>query len=231
MIDPHHQCWWTRKKLTEMCWQGIKFLSAGVSLRVLLSALYEPDLIWYSIVYGDYDDNITVIAVDELESKMMLQERHANGGPVTQSAEDLFTVTEYVLSDKVAAAFGIVIGNEFGAECSSAVRYLVTIHDDCFAQIYPATPTTVRRLVMQTLQLHSFYLQRDFEWDQVVGELVELLQSSSRIALESKTGRSGSKSDIKMNVSVNAGRASKFQEVGYIDLDGHVAMLKLKTQT
>lgn len=230
MIDPKHECWWSRKQLTELRLSGNAFHSAGVSLRVLLSALMEPDLIWFSIRYGDdfedaFKDNIMIVALDRTKAERFPQLLHTEPGPVAESVGDLQAITEYALGKEIAQQFGLSFGEASAPELPQAARYRFFVHDDCFAVVEPATDTILSRLVKHILKLHGFYLKQDADWSLVAGDVLKLLHRKGKISLRSKWVW-WKKTNL---VEIQVPRATWIpqQKIGYVRFENHSPTLQL----
>lgn len=187
MLDPKHTCWWSRRRLTELRWEGQEFQAAGVSLRVLLSALIDPSLVWYSIRHGEkfddqFPDNIMAVAMDRSAAERLPHSGDPQPGPVTESIGDVHRVTESMLDKGTALTFT----NLSIEELSQRARYRLSIHDDCFGAVVPVTNETAIRVVRCVLELHGFYLQQDLDWSAVADRVLQLLQQHTKISLQSK---------------------------------------------
>jgi hypothetical protein len=81
MIDPKLNDWWSRKHRTDLSVVGTQFKGAGVSLRVLLHAIGQKHQRWYSLIYGDYDDNVLLLAADDNTASSFKNSPHPQIGP------------------------------------------------------------------------------------------------------------------------------------------------------
>src|SRR5437660_8911643 len=135
MINPHHVCSWTGRRLTEIKVTGVAATGAGVSLHVLLHAFGGQELVWFSRVYGDHDDNFLLLAVDRAAAGSL--QRLPPHRPMPETvASDNPAVEEFALSEAVAARLEVRIED---AGCSVGRRDLIRkeiyIHDDCFFSV------------------------------------------------------------------------------------------------
>ena len=237
MIDPRHTCWWTNRGRTELFLDLERHLlsSAGVSLRVILSALVEPGLTWYSMIHGEHEDDITIVAARDAEATRRPRERYAEGGPVLRRIADLSSVTEYKLTDVAAGQFGLASPQTSQTALADSapadgVRYLIEAHDDCFVSVHPVDDATIDRLVTQALRLHSYYHRRDLAHDDLVAELVGLLKSHSAVRLEGKPRRGDT---ISLAVGVpsvpwrQGKTAPQFKNAGSIEFENGLPRLHL----
>jgi len=242
MIDPQHNCWWTSRKVTELrlFTNENRLITAGVSPRVLLSALAEPDYIWYSTIYGDFNDNVDIIATSDSELLQESREPYIHTGPVTKYIGDIFPVREYVLNDAVAGAlnFKYSVDAESGGRMSlespsqplpDPVQVFVSSHDECFSYVEPATDSIIHRVVLQILELHSFYLQQDFEWSLVRDRLVAMLSLHGSVSLKSDQRRKRilvGATLVRRPWAVRIWRSLEFQRIGCIEFDDNMARMK-----
>ena len=231
MIDPQHTCYWTRKRRTDLILDENRLASAGVSLRVLSSALLEPGLSWYSVTFGEFDDNVAAIAVAESRSRQTEQPLHVEEGPIGKSLGGLFPVTEYLFTDAIAREFHIAPHEVPPASLPADVQFGIAIHDDCMASLGPVDDPILRRLVTQVLELHSFYLERDFDWAPIIDELLEIVKRRRAVRLESRM--SGQRNGPSVKISTPANRWTqhkypRFVEYGCLEFDDEIALLTLK---
>lgn len=166
MIQPNHTCRYTSLRQTEVRYRDGIFHAAGTSLPVLLDAFRDEPLRWYFSEYGEryggVAENLRLIAVD---------------GSVRETEE----LTEPV-RDRLR------IGDEetgFEPEDWARVRCAIHLHDDCFTVVQPVDSSLLRRLLLGTLRLHSYYLQTDVDWSGVLDELTALLQRTEWFQLTS----------------------------------------------
>ena len=148
MIDPKHDCWWSGKNRTEVSLSGTRVQGAGVSLRVLLHGLTLRSRIWYSLVYGDHDENILLLAVDS-EVALALRNTSCDGNsPMQRALDDRGDFVEYELNGEIRSALGFTLDeNGFRMERAEPILQQVSIHDDCFFTIEPVNEAEVRGLV------------------------------------------------------------------------------------
>jgi hypothetical protein len=113
MINPHHECSWTYRRLTETALTGSGLSGGGVSLDVLLHAFVGRELSWHSTIYGDHDDNILMVAVDPETAASL--EKLPSARPMIGPTAESQSLEEYALSDQVAADLGGAVPWEPGA--------------------------------------------------------------------------------------------------------------------
>ena len=112
MIDPKLHDWWSGNHRTDLSAVGTLFKGAGVSLRVILHALGQKNLTWYSLVYGDFNDDILLLAVDDKTASSFKNSPHPQIGPMQQVSDCRGGFTEYALNSDIQSALGLSI-NDF----------------------------------------------------------------------------------------------------------------------
>ena len=166
MIQPNHLCYYSSHHQSTVRYRDGIFYAAGTSLPVLMDAFRDEPLRWYSREYGHRyrgtAENLRLIAVDSSD----------------REAEEL---TEEI-RDRLQ------IGDEeagFEPQDWARVRCTIHLHDDCFAMVQPVDSALLRRLLLGTLRLHSYYLQTEVNWSGVLDELTALLQRTQWFQLTS----------------------------------------------
>ena len=130
-----------------------------MSLRVLLHAFSDTDLVWFSTVYGEFDDNVLLVALDRATAQSYPQIKHPTIAPIKVAWADEPDFEEYVLSDAIQADLGIRCDeNLYFNKPSSLIQFQIDIHDDCFFTMKLIEPELLKKLVYCILQQHSFYL-------------------------------------------------------------------------
>jgi len=186
MIDPKLNDWWSRRHRTDVSAAGTLFKGAGVSLRVLLRALTQKNLTWYSLIYGDFDDNVLSLAIDGKTANSFKNRPYPQNGPMQRACDGRGAFTEYALNSEIQAALGLTIdGNGFHIEHREAIQQQIYIHDDCFFAIEPVDGTQLRELIHGILEQHSFYLGSDVHWDGILSEVVALTNSVENVRIQS----------------------------------------------
>lgn len=189
MIDPHYQGWWEGQRLTDIRVSGSGLGGAGVSLHVLLHAFAGRELVWFSSIYGDHEDNVQLVAVDQSAAESL--ERLPSRRPtITGNAEDSLDFEEYALSGEVAARLGISFdGQAYPIERFDIIRYALYSHDDYFFYIEPRDEALLPRVVHCILRQHSFYLGTPVDWVGVLDSLIAMLIREQAIRLKSHPDR------------------------------------------
>ena len=189
MIDPHHVCSWTGRRLTEIKVTGVAATGAGVSLHVLLHAFGGQELVWFSRVYGDHDDNFLLLAVDRAAAGSL--QRLPPHRPMPETvASDNPDVEEFELSEAVAARLEVRIEH---AGCSigqcDLIRKEISIHDDCFFSVEPLDDALLKQLLHVILRQHSFYLGVPVDWTGVLDPIGQTLTQTGSLRLQSNPRR------------------------------------------
>jgi hypothetical protein len=190
MIDPRLNDWWSRKHRTDVFSVGTLFKGAGVSLRVLLRTLIQKDLTWYSLIYGDFNDNVLLLAVDGKTASSFKNRPHPRNGPMQRACDGREAFVEYALSSEIQSALGLTIdGNDFHIENREVIQQQIYIHDDCFFAIEPVDGTQLRELIHGILEQHSFYLGSDVHWDGILDEAAALMKRVENVRIQSDPAR------------------------------------------
>ncbi len=188
MIDPQLKDWWSRKRLTEICYHDSSLNGAGVSLRVILPAFRGLGMIWYSTVYGEYNDNILLLGCDRNTASLLECVRYEETSPVQALYGDEFP-DEYVLTAGIRSALGLGFeGNSFFID-QEKVAYHVYIHDNCFFYINPVKDALLNELLSCILEQHSFYLGQEVDWSSIFPEIANQLLTLGRIEIQSDPKR------------------------------------------
>jgi hypothetical protein len=189
MIDPRQTGWWAGNRLTEIALAGSGLRGAGVGLHVVLHAFAGQELVWYSTLYGDQQDNVLLVAVDRATAGS-LEKLPANRLRQTDAHADHPDVEEYALSDEIAARLGVRWGDSgYSVERRDLLRYEVYSHDDCFFFVEPLDDALLRRVIHLILRQHSFYLGAPVDWSRVLDPISETLAQTRAIRLRSNPRR------------------------------------------
>jgi hypothetical protein len=216
MIDPKHHCWWSARHRTDLSVVRTRFKGAGVSLRVLLPAFAHRTLSWYSLIYGDFDDNILLLGVDEKTAGLLKNCVYPEQGPM-QRASDHGRFTEYELNSDVQSALGLNFdGNGFHIEHSDAIQQQIYVHDDCFFTVEPLVD--LRELIHCILEQHSFYLGLEVRWDGVLDETVDLLKRVEEVSMRSHSAQQ------RLTLSWKDRSSSRLKRVFGLRASSHIAI-------
>lgn len=189
MIDPQLSDWWSSKRLTEIRYDNLSLNGAGVSLQVILPAFLSSEMIWYSTVYGEFDDNVLLLGCRRNTASLFEHVKYTGISAVQAIYKDVF-LDEYVLTDNIRSALGIRFeGNSFSIDQEDGIAYQVYSHDNCFFYIKPVEDTLLGKLLNCIFAQHSFYLEREIDWSSVFPEIVEQLLRLGRIEMQSDSRR------------------------------------------
>lgn len=189
MIDPQLEDWWSWKRFTDVRYQDSTLSGAGVSLQVILPAFGESELVWFSSIYGDFDDNLLLLGYDRKEAAHFDHVRYLDTSPVQTLYRGDFP-HEYVLTDEARLALGVRFEeDEFFIDQEERIACLVYIHDNCFFWIKPISTALLERVFGCILQQHSFYLGQEIDWSGISGELTRRLASMGKLELQSDPKR------------------------------------------
>ena len=161
-----------------------------MSLRVLARGLRCADLIWYTLIYGDHDDNVLALGVEREVAGSLEIVAYAAEGPMRQALDDQATFEEYQLTAEVRSAVGLSIqGNSFQLGSLELLKKQIYVHDDCFFLVHPVNDAERVTLVQAILEQHSFYLCVEVRWEGVLREIVDLMKTIETLRIESKPRR------------------------------------------
>ncbi len=185
MIDPQLKDWWSHKRLTEIRYHNSSLSGAGVSLRVILPAFSDSEMIWYSTMYGEYNDNILLLGSDTNTASLFQHVEYKETSPIQVIYKDAFP-NEYMLTDNIRSALGIRFeGNSFFIDHEDRIAYQVYIHDNCFFYIKPVEDVLLSKLLSCILKQHSFYLGQEVDWSSIFPEIVKQLLTLGKIKMQS----------------------------------------------
>ncbi len=189
MIDPRGtEDYWYRRKATLVGWTGSTFFGAGVPLKVILQGFAKSELVWFSVRFGTFDDNVLLLGLCESEARPLNKEQHIRRGPMAEAVGALYE--EYNLNFEIMRTLGVTLDSErntYSLDASKRVKYRVFVHDDCFFDVTGVDETIVRRLMHSILRMHSFYLKAEVDWSEVLDQLVRRVrESAAPLLLKSK---------------------------------------------
>jgi hypothetical protein len=162
---------------------------AGISKRVIFPALQGLGLTWFSRIYGEFDDNMVMIAFSPETTHQVEKVRHPRKRFLRTTWESAHE-NEYVLTDQICAIIGGIFDeNNYAIANESELAYQISLHDDCFFYIKPATPSVVDGVLWNVLAQHSFYLRKDVDWSEIQGDLRQTLVVAGRLQVQSDPWR------------------------------------------
>ena len=196
LIDPQLQDWWSQRRLTQLSYHNLSLSGAGVSLRVILQAFNNSGMVWYSRIYGEYQDNVLLLAASPPAELLSERMRYTEPSPIQKLCGDIFSslFAEYALTDAIASELGIGFeGDEFFIEhqdrFENKVARQIYIHDNCFFYIKPVADDLLGKIVGCVLEQHSFYLGQEIDWSEISARLTEHLLTSGKIEIQSDPKR------------------------------------------
>src|SRR5262249_30480693 len=132
---------------------------------------------WYSLITGDYDDDVLVLAVDPEIANFLSNRPYPQSGPMQQALDGRADFVEYELHGEIRSALGITTDeNDFNIKRSENVERQIYLHDDCFFFVEPVDETELNRLICGILEQHSFYLGCEVMWAGVLEQMILLLR-------------------------------------------------------
>ena len=183
MIDPHLSDWWTRHHRCQIALRDDELSGAGASLRVLLHAFPMEEFVWYSLIFGDIQDDVLVLAVDRAAAAVLPRARHSGPGPVATALGR--NVDEYRLDEPAQAALGVDIGPETSGVRHPGVRHWIYVHDDAFFSVEAVDARLLAALVSALFDMHGFYLGSDADWTAPLEHVLALLPVQEEVTIES----------------------------------------------
>jgi hypothetical protein len=189
MIDPQLEDCWARRRRTHIRYQDSTLSGAGVSLQVILPAFGASELIWYTVIYGGFDDNLLLLGCDRNEAAHFEQIQYGETSPVRTLYSGDFP-NEYVLTDEIRLALGIRLEEDsLSIDQKERIACQVYIHDNCFFWIEPMNADLLGRVFGCILEQHSFYLGQEIDWSGISPELIRRLVSLGELELQSDPKR------------------------------------------
>ncbi len=185
LIKITHECFNTRRRATRLGYAFMSFQSIGVPLQVILHSFVDQRLVWFSLIYGDFDDNTLLLALTEIEAMRLPHIRHKGVSPMDMAFGSSGSFDEYFLSEEVQKALGIDLAKPhsgYSVEHQEQIRFQIDIHDDCFSVVKPVDSGLLRRLILCVLQQHSFYLNNEVDWSGILGDLTNMVERQTQRA-------------------------------------------------
>lgn len=161
-------------------------LSQGAGAGVLVPGLDSGDE-WFSVIWGDFNDDLLALQLDERVTGPLPRERHAGDGPLGQFVDGL---QEYVLSPALREHLGIEFFGEhdYRIEKPEAVRLQLNLHDDFYGYVAPADAATLRAVAGQHLAFHEQYLESELGLQSFLQPLCDLVAAGDEVHLKCRGG-------------------------------------------
>jgi hypothetical protein len=185
MINPELNDWWSRKRLTSLRYKETSLSGAGISMQVLAKAFNENEFTWFSIVYGELDDNLILFAMDNQAAHKFSKTRYES-----QETKRAFfgqvLVNEYKITAEIASELGLTASKgRFEILNKDKILYYIHSHDNCFFSIEPVSANLLKRVIQAVLQQHSYYLGKEIQWAEIESQLIEIIRSNKEIDIQS----------------------------------------------
>ena len=191
MIPVSHECKMTRQKATAVGCDETCFYGVGVPLNVLLQAFTRKEIVWYSMQYGDGDlkDNLFMVGIGPSDAVHFQNVSYDGTSPIRNAVGESCRFEEYQLSPGMQAALGIAV-DKFTKTClveyKENILYQVYVHGDCLSCVEPVDDFLLNRLVYSVLQQHSYYLNADIDWTDIVGALAAEVGRNNSLLIKSE---------------------------------------------
>lgn len=164
------------------------FAGTGVPLQVILHSFCKKDIIWFSMIYGEWDDNVLLLGLNREKAERLAKENYEIASPMAEAFGSGDAFEEYVLSSKVQQELGVSLDpkdSTYSISREQDIQYEIYIHDDCFSYVEPTDKNLLRDLVDSILQQHSYYLQTEVDWSSVIDFIVQELLKCTSIKIKS----------------------------------------------
>ncbi len=188
----HTNCWYVRRKATILGCSQSFFHGTGVPLQVILHSFYGKDIIWFSIIYGDWNDNTLLIGMNPKSTNSLEKMAYTDVSPIGKSFGSQGVFEEYVLSPEVRKALSISLNwknNDYSIANEKDILYQVYCHDDCYSAVKLTDGSLLQDLVNSVLQQHSYYLQIEVDWSSVLNTITKEVRASKSLVLKSNSTR------------------------------------------
>jgi len=187
MINPELNDWWSHKQITNLRYKETSLSGAGVSMQVLAHAFHENEFTWFSIVYGKFNDNLIIVAMDNQVANKFSKVKYDD----QDKKRTLFGTAwknEHKITDEIASELGLITSNE-GFEISNKNKFPFYIysHDNCFFSIEPISSDLLAKVVQAILKQHSYYLGEEIQWKEIEAQLTDIIKRNKEIDIQSDT--------------------------------------------
>jgi hypothetical protein len=189
MINPQMNDWWSHKRLTNLKYFKTSLSGAGVSRQVLVQALNVDDVVWFSKIFGECNDNLISVAVDSKTANSFALQKFDE----LETKSAFFGKTwnnEYKLTNEIEEMIGLSITpQDLEIKNSDRILFWISSHDNfCFC-IEPISDEILRNVIKAILKQHSFYLGQEINWEKVEPQIIYLLKEYGEIDLQSDPKR------------------------------------------
>jgi hypothetical protein len=185
MINPNLKDWWSHKRLTNLRYKVADLGGDGVSMQVLAQAFTENEMTWFSIIYGEFNDNLMLLALDNQEAEKFNKTSYDDHDTKRTFFGSLLK-NEFKITGDVAAELGLLV-SDGEAKLSNKHKLLFTIfsHDNCFFYVEPVSDEVLKSIIQAILQQHSYYLGKEIEWKEVETLLIEIIKNNDEVSIQS----------------------------------------------
>lgn len=185
MINPELNDWWSNKRLINLKYRESALHGAGVSMQVITKAFRENEYTWFSVRYGEFNDNFILVAICNDDANRFKKIKYDE----LDSKREFFgqiLINEYKITEEIASELGLTTNNS-GFEITNKNKFCFYIysHDNCFFSIEPISTDLLTRVIRVILQQHSFYQHEDVDWSEIETRLIEIIKSNKEIEIQS----------------------------------------------
>lgn len=154
-------------------------------MQVLTRAFQENEFTWFSIVYGELDDNLILVAVDNEAANNFIKTEHDR----QEKKRALFgqvLKNEYKITAEIASVLGLAASSRgFEILNKHKILFYIYSHDNCFFRIEPVSANLLARVIQAVLGQHSYYLGEEIGWEEIEPRLLDLIRSGKEIDIQS----------------------------------------------
>lgn len=185
MIDPELNNWWSNKRLTHLWYKEPSLIGAGVSMQVLSKAFDGNEYTWFSKVYGEFNDNLILIAMENLATDRFNRIRYSDHEK-DQRFFGQYLKNEYMITDEITSELGLTTSNQgFEISYMDKFSFYIYSHDNCFVSIEPISSELLAGVIKVVLAQHSYYLGNEIQWNGIESQLVDMIKSNKEIHIQS----------------------------------------------
>jgi hypothetical protein len=185
MINPELSDWWSQKRLTRVQYDDKSLNGAGVSMQVITKAFNENEFTWFSVIYGEFNDNLILIAMSNDSADKFTKVKYDAQGRNRVFFGQILK-NEYKITHEIASELGLVTRND-GFEITNKDKFPFYIysHDNCFFSIEPISTDLLIQVIRTILQQHNYYLGEEVQWDEIESRLMKIIKSNKQIEIQS----------------------------------------------
>jgi hypothetical protein len=189
MLNPNLQDWWTKNHITDLSVDKDGLCAAGISVKVFIDGYIGDDYNLYSIIEGEYEDNLRVFCVDKKTDTSPDKVAHSSDtSPICKWYGDIVKLNEF----KVTASFRDYLNFPDTGDIEDFYRlpirnykYRVNFHDNFIVYFSPPGPEETAKWLKAIFDVHSFYYGYDIDWTLAIKRSIELLKDGIRLRIRS----------------------------------------------